>query len=137
MKKIIETTQLEFNKSVFLIDLIKHDSGLLYIEILQTIFEDVNQAHSIKINPVILSDIIKVLQNYHAIIAKNTDVYSKHLTEDIQQKIQDRYLRGVSIKDLVLQFDQSKELIEMVLRNKGIQIDTIKIPQPRYWKKRR
>jgi hypothetical protein len=136
MKKIIETTQLEFDRSFFLIDLIKHDSGLLYIEISQTIFEDINHAHSIKINPVVLSDIIKVLQNYHAIIAKNTDVYSKHLTDDIQQKIQDRYLRGVSIKDLILQFDQSKELIEMVLRNKGIQIDTIEM-SPRYWKKRK
>jgi hypothetical protein len=136
MKKIIETTQLEFDRSFFLIDLIKHDSGLLYIEISQTIFEDIYHAHSIKINPVVLSDIIKVLQNYHAIIAKNTDVYSKHLTDDIQQKIQDRYLRGVSIKDLILQFDQSKELIEMVLRNKGIQIDTIEM-SPRYWKKRK
>jgi len=136
MKEVLETTQLEFDKSAFLIDLIKHDSGLLYIEISQTIFEDINHAHSIKINPVVLSDIIKVLQNYHARIAKNVAVYSRHLTEDDQQKIQDRYLRGVSIKDLVLQFDQSKELIEMILRNKEIQIDSSKMPC-RYRKKRK
>ena len=79
---------------------------------------------------------IKVLQNYHAKIEKNVVTYSKHLTEDDQQKIQDRFLRGVSINDLVLQFDQSKELIEMVLRNKGIQIISNEMPR-KYWKKRK
>ncbi len=37
MKEIIETTQLEFDKSAFLIDLVKLESGSLYIEIVQTI----------------------------------------------------------------------------------------------------
>ena len=45
-----------------------------------------------------------------------------HITEEDKQKIQDRYLKGVSIKDLVLQFDQSEELIKMVLRVKMINI---------------
>jgi len=37
MKEIIETTQLEFDKSAFLIDLVKHEAGSLYIGIVQTI----------------------------------------------------------------------------------------------------
>ncbi len=40
MKEILETTQLEFDKSAFLIDLVKHQSGNLYIEITQTINPD-------------------------------------------------------------------------------------------------
>ncbi len=39
MKDIIETTQLEFDKSAFLIDLVKHENGELYIEIIQTIMQ--------------------------------------------------------------------------------------------------
>ena len=33
MKEILQTRLLEFEKSAFLIDLVKHDSGKLYIEI--------------------------------------------------------------------------------------------------------
>jgi hypothetical protein len=42
MKEILETTQLQFDKSAFLIDLVKHDSGSLYVEIAQTINNDNN-----------------------------------------------------------------------------------------------
>jgi hypothetical protein len=37
MKTIIETKQLELDKSNFLIDLVKHENGLHYIEIIQQI----------------------------------------------------------------------------------------------------
>jgi hypothetical protein len=37
MKTILETTQLEFDKSTFLIDLVEHGNGQLYVEIVQTI----------------------------------------------------------------------------------------------------
>ena len=66
MKTILETTQLEFDKSDFLIDLVEHENGQLYIEIVQTILNTNKKAESIKINPSVLSDIIKVLQNYQA-----------------------------------------------------------------------
>jgi len=39
MKEIIETTLLEFKNTAFLIFLVKHDSGSLYIEVIQTIRE--------------------------------------------------------------------------------------------------
>ena len=137
MKKILETTQLEFDKSAFLIDLVKHDSGSLYIEIIQTIYADQKDGQLIKINPSILTDIIKVLQNYQAKIPRQIIPISKHMTEEDKQKIQDRYLKGVPIKDLVIQFDQSEELIEMVLRNKGIQIVSNQFPKSKRWRKRK
>jgi len=70
MKTILETTQLEFDKSDFLIDLVEHENGQLYIEIVQTILNTNKKAESIKINPSVLSDIIKVLQNYQAKLPK-------------------------------------------------------------------
>lgn len=137
MKDILEATQLEFDKSAFLIDLVKHHRGALYIEIVQTINDTESSVQKIKINPAILTDIIKVLQNYQAKTqsTRNTDV--KHITDSDQQKIQDRYFKGVSVKDLALQFDQSEELIEMVLRNKGIPIVPNELTKRKRWRKRK
>jgi len=137
MKEILETTQLEFDKSAFLIDLVKHDSGNLYIEIVQTIHNENSGKQSIKINPEILTDILRVLQNYHAKLTSENIIDVKHLTESDQQKIQDRYLRGVSLKELALQLDQSEELIEMVLRNKGIRIVANEMPKSKFWRRRK
>ena len=131
MKEILETTQLEFDKCAFLIDLVKHESGLLYIEIVQTINDNSKDGQTIKINPSVLSDIIKVLQNYQAKIPGKIDKQTKHITEEDKQKVQDRYLKGVSLKDLAIQFDQSEELIEMVLRNRGIVIVPNEMPKPK------
>src|SRR5690606_132258 len=122
MKKIIETQQLEYDKSGFLIDIVEYNNGTRYVEMVQTIFDSNTEKKYIKINPSVLSDIIKVLQNNHAKITKNFNWQNKHITDSEQIKIQKRYLKGVSIEDIAMQFDQSTELIEMILRNKGIEI---------------
>jgi len=129
MKTTIETTQLEFGKSNFLISLVKHESGLPYVEMIQNILGEEGTKSTININPGVLSDIIKVLQNYHAKISLNPAKDIKHLTDSDQLKIREWYLKGVSIKDLAMQFDQSPELIEMILRNKGIEIVYQEIPK--------
>ena len=137
MKTILETTQLEFDKSDFLIDLVEHENGQLYIEIVQTILNTNKKAESIKINPSVLSDIIKVLQNYQAKLPKESKLELKHITENDQEKIQSSYLKGVSIKDLVMRFEQTSELIEMVLRNKGIEIVENTLPKPKFWRNKK
>ncbi len=134
MKTIIKTTQIEFDKSDFLIDLVKHDNGKLYIEIVQTILGSNKNSESIKINPTVLSDIIKVLQSYQSKLPQTSELELKHITEIDQQKIQNNYLKGVTIKDLAMQFDQEPELIEMILRNKGIEIVDNTMPKPKYWR---
>ncbi|WP_298364241.1 hypothetical protein [uncultured Lutibacter sp.] len=136
MKKIIETTQLEFTKSNFLIDLIKHNNNKLYIEIKQTINEDYRKSQSIKINPTVLSNLIKVLQNYQTKISTKYNQTNNHITEIEQQKIQERYLKGVPITDLSLQFDITTELIEMILRNRDIEIVSNELPKLEPPKKR-
>lgn len=133
MKTIKETTQLEFDKSVFLIDLVEHSTGQLYVEITQTIRDSFLKEKTLKINPSVLSDILKVLQNYQAKLSQISKSATFHLTDSDQIKIQDWYLKGVSIKDLAMQFDQSRELIEMILKNKGIEIVNQTPPKPEFW----
>lgn len=121
MKNIIETILLEFDKSNFVLRLVENDSGIPYVEIIQTINTE-NKMISLKLNPSVLSDIIKVLQNFHAKIDTQYSISKNFITEEEQQRIIRIYLKGISIKDLALTFDQSEELIEMILRNKGIKI---------------
>jgi hypothetical protein len=83
----------------------------------------------------VLSDIIKVLQNYHAKIPNKSGLKNKHITDLEQQKIQEQYLKGVSIKDLAMQFDQTPELIKMILTNKGIEIVGNKLHRSKFWRK--
>lgn len=137
MKTIIETTQLEFDKSIFLIDLVEHDNGLLYIEIIQNIKDGKNDNNAIKINPTVITDIIKVLQNFQAKIPNKTYPKNKYITDLEQGKIIERYLKGVSIKDIAMQLDQSTELIEMILRNKEIEIVDNELPKPNFIKRRK
>ncbi len=138
MEEILKTTLLEFEKSAFIIDLVKHNSGKQYISILQTIHdEETNSKRTIKINPALLTDLLKVLNSYQELIPDDkekqqskqttsdntsTKIRARTLTESNMIAIQNRYLKGVSIRDLTMQFDCKTELIEQVLRNKNIAI---------------
>ena len=106
MSEILETKHLEFDNSAFLIDLIKHESGNLYIEIMQTIGSDLESSQTIKINPSILTNLLRVLQNFQAKIP-NTSLIKKHITDSDQQKIQDYYLKGVSVENTCNSLDIS------------------------------
>ena len=61
----------------------------------------------------------------------------KYIIQSEQQKIQNNYLKGVTIKDLAIQYEQEPEQIEMILRNKGIEIIENKIPKSKNWKYKR
>lgn len=129
MKEILKTTQLEFDKSSFLIDLIELNTEKIYIEITQTINAENKDVQIIKINPTILSDILDVLQKYQSDIYDRNITRKLILTEKEQNKIQDRYLKGVSINELAIQFEETEENIEMILRNKGIEIESNELPE--------
>lgn len=124
MKEIIKTSLLEFEKSTFLIDLVKHSNGQLYITIQQSIHLNDNPTiqQEIKINPSVLDEIIEVLKNYLNEIPKQQSKSHPHLSSEIKQAIQDRYLKGISINDLALQFDIKPQLIQQILENRGIEI---------------
>ncbi|MBV6484313.1 MAG: hypothetical protein KFKLKKLM_00809 [Flavobacteriales bacterium] len=129
MKEILKTTQLECDKSSFLIDLIELNTEKLYVEITQTINTENKDVQVIKINPTILSDILGVLQKYQSDISDRNNTRKLILTEKEQNKIQNRYLKGVSINELALQFEETEENIEMILKNMGIEIEPNELPE--------
>ena len=138
MKEILETKQLEFDKSTFLIDLIQHENGSQYVEILQQIHADNSDGQKIKINPSILMDIVNILLEFQEKIPKKQLDGVLHFTEIDKNKLQDRYLRGISTTDLALQFDTSESIIEMILRNKGITVmKDIEHVKKNRWRKRK
>jgi hypothetical protein len=137
MKEILQTTLLEYGKSAFLIEIVRNATGAKYVEITQTITTDPPEIQKIKINRVLLADILVTLLEYHLEIEEASKITPTYLTASDQQKIQDRYLKGIPIKDLALQFGKSEALIERVLRNRGIEIVSNKIPYKKRWKRRK
>lgn len=115
MESILKTTLLEYDKSAFIIELVEHSSGSQYIKIQQTITDDMSEKpRAIKLNPSLLADFLKVLHSYQSLIPniKNSqsaiiekNIKSSYLSIDQQSEVQRRYLIGVSIADLSLQFD--------------------------------
>jgi len=131
MRDVVETKLLEYDKSNFILELIQNYSNLYYVEIVQSIQdEDINR--KLKINPNALADIIKVLQNFHAKIEKKQKVKELFYTEKTEQEIIKRYFKGISVKDLALQFDSAEELIEMILRNNDIVVMPNQKPNIRF-----
>ena len=140
MKEILETIQLSNNKSSYLIELIGHDSGVKYVKIEHILGQE---RSTININPKNLTDIIVVLNNYKTKIDRNLTLVKNNdekIPNEIKEKadlIQNRYLKGVSIKDLAMQFDCEENLILMILENREIEIVSNKMSKNLYWMKKR
>jgi hypothetical protein len=134
MKEVLESVLLEYEKSSFIIDLVKLTDDFQYIEVQQKIHsEDNKPVHQvIKINPSVLDDIIEVLKLFQLKVPQKQELIKQSLSEEDKTEIQNRYLKGVPIKDLTLQFNRSEAFIEKILRNRGITIAPNTIP---YWLK--
>lgn len=122
MENIQKTILLEYEKSQFILDLIEHDSGATFVSITQKIQgQEISQ--KLKINPSVLTDILFVLQQYKVEIHKSfPSERHAYFSEEKQKQVVERFLKGISIDDLLLQFDCTKQIIEQILYNKGIEI---------------
>jgi len=129
MKEILETVLLEFDQSSFLIELVRHTNDRKYIEINQTIYENKADDNLIKINPSVLNELIEVLLNYKDKISDERTRDSNRTWDEKKRKIQRLYLKGIPIKDLVLLFGYSKNFIETILQNSGIEIVSNRLPK--------
>jgi len=133
MEEIIKTILLKHGKSSFLIDLVKHENGKLYVAIQQIIRDDFEsfQMQTIKINPAILVKIIETLTIYKNELPK--DIIEKNLLKTPEEKENEeiirRYFKGVEIEDLALQFDRSADVIKQILSNNRIPIVSNKMPK--------
>lgn len=140
MEEILKSTLLQYDKSTFLLDVVKHKTGADYIRLTQTIDDEKDRIiRIIKINKNVLVDVIAVLQNYQAEFDKYAKSHSKsYFSEDKKKSVVERYFKGITIKDLALQFGCTEQIIEQILFNKGIEIVDNKLPkQVRYRKSRR
>ncbi|MDB9821311.1 hypothetical protein OAC17_01050 [Flavobacteriaceae bacterium] len=132
MKSILESTQLETSEKTYIVDLVQQNNSIA-VEIIQNnVTTSDDEQSRIKIASSLLSELIKTLKNYHAKLPTNPLQINEHLSELDKQSIERNYLRGVPLKNLALQFDQSTELIERVLRNRGIEIVDNALPKTFY-----
>ena len=129
MEDTIKSLMLEYDKSSFLIDLIKHKSGTKFVKITQSVDEG-RIRNELKINPTILKDLISILQQFDSEIedssVQNSSLY---FSDERQKSIISRYFKGVTIKDLTLQFDCTVEIINQILFNRGIAIVDNTLPK--------
>ena len=132
MKSILESSQLETSEKTYIVDLVQQNNSIA-VEIIQNSDTTIDDEQSrIQIASSLLSELIKTLENYHAKLSTQTSQANEHLSELDKQSIERNYLRGVPLKNLALQFDQSIALIEMVLRNRGIEIVDNALPKTFY-----
>lgn len=132
MDETLDTVLLEYDKSTFIIDLIKHSNGQLYIAVEQILhrLNQENYSQKIKINPSILDDIIETLINLQKKLPKDKAASSskRYFSAERKEEVKKRYFKGVSIKDLALQFGCSMSIIEQILTNSGIEIVDNEVP---------
>ncbi len=97
MKTILKSTQLQTAEKSYIVDLIMQNNSVA-VEIIQYYVSGEAEQNSIKVSSSLLSELIKVLENYHANLPLKTTQGSEHLSELDKQKIQRYYLKGVSLK---------------------------------------
>jgi len=135
MGKSLKSSSFHHDKSNFKFDLYKYGDESYYVEIHQTINgEGISQC--LKLKTQAIRDVIEELQDFQKHIFELKR--KKPTFNDINQKIEDRYLRGVPIKDLAMQFEKTEEAIKDYLISRDIQIVDHKPPRKnnKRWKRR-
>lgn len=149
MHTIRKTNLIEFKNSSYLFDIVESDdTGFLFVEITQIFRKGNKEAAkaSIKINPTMLPKIIEILEDYNLEIQPKNNksdtklaVIKNYVSVDNLKEIVNRYLKGISAKDLSLQFNLKTEEIEQILRNQNVYVvskDEIKY-KSKFWRRKK
>ena len=136
MDELVRSKKLQFEKSNYFIQIYKQENGYEYIKIIQNIGNDVKT--SILINPNNLDEIIDTLSRFRDEIVLNQKIDDKYfIKEDDKKVIINTFLKGITIKDLSLQFRYKEDAIrELLVKNDIEIIEGIKII-PNKWKFKR
>ena len=136
MDELVRSNKLQFEKSNYFIQIYKQENGYEYIKIIQNIGNDIKS--SILINPNNLDEIIDTLIRFRDEIALNQKIDDKYFVKEEDKKgIINTFLKGITIKDLSLQFRYKEDAIrELLVKNDIEIIEGIKII-PNKWKFRR
>lgn len=121
MDELVRSKKLQFEKSNYFIKIYKQESGLEYIKIIQNIGND--KKSSILINPNNLDGIIATLIDFKEEIALNQKIEDNYfIKEEDQKTIINTFLKGITIKDLSLQFRYKEDSIRDLLVKNDIEI---------------
>lgn len=136
MDELVRSKKLQFEKSNYFIQIYKQETGIEYIKIIQNIGNDVKS--SILINPNNLDGIIDTLISFKEEIALNQKIEDKYfIKEEDQKAIINTFLKGITIKDLSLQFRYKEETIrDLLIKNEIEIIEGIDI-KPHFYEKRK
>lgn len=136
MDELVRSNKLQFEKSNLFIQIYKQETGINYIKIIQNIRNDIKA--SILINPNNLDEIIDTLLRFRDEIALNQKIEDKNfIKEEDKKAIINTFLKGITIKDLSLQFRYKEDAIrELLVKNDIAIIEGIKIV-PNKWKFRK
>lgn len=126
MDDIVRTKKIQFENNTLFIHVCRNEIGLEYIKIVQN---DNNKKSSIVINPNDLEEIVETLLFFKKDIAKNQKIVDKFfIKEEDKNIIISTFLKGITIKDLSLQFPYKEEAIRnLLLKNNIVIIEGIKL----------
>ena len=141
MDELIRSKKLQFEKSNYFIQIYKQETGIEYIKIIQNIGNEVKS--SILINPNNLDGIIDTLINFKEEIALNQKIDDNYfIKEEDKKTIINTFLKGITIKDLSLQFRYKEDTIrDLLVKNEieiieGINIKTHFHEKRKFWKRK-
>jgi len=136
MDELVRSNKLQFEKSNYFIQIYKQENGYEYIKIIQNIGNDVKS--SILINPNNLDEIVDTLIRFRNEIALNQKIDDKYfIKEEDKNALINTFLKGITIKDLSLQFRYKEDAIRDLLIKNDIEIiEGINMSAPK-WKFRK
>lgn len=128
MDELVRSKKLQFEKSNLFIQIYKKETGIEYIKIIQNIGNDTK--NSLLINPNNLDAIIDTLISFKEEILLNQKIDDKYfIKEEDKQILINTFLKGITIKDLSLQYGYKEKTIQdLLIKSEIVIIEGIDIP---------
>lgn len=134
MDKLLKSSREEFEKSSYLMELIKHPSGECYVK-LEHFIKASNSRNSVFISADNLSKVIEMFHYFNDEIKfSERKEWMKIRNLDDERLIVSFFLKGVTIKDLSLtyRYDESV-IVDVLVKNEITIVDGIDLPTNHYY----
>ncbi len=140
MHEIVKVEKIETDRSTYSIELVRTDSGYLFISIGQASYSylDNVKISKIQVRPENLQKLIDTLINLQTVIRDN-GVKRRILKPEMKKEIINQYLsKGMKIAILAVQYDCSVLEIEQLFRDENIIGNRLPSEKPsrRFWRRK-